>query len=259
MDFVYMAFGALLSLTIAISMLIAVINPRWMGLANADRPFHFREPMPGLLLAMVQDPLQSRFQQEKATPDEVRQATNQFLEDFLKDKSPEQKAKILKKIEEATKLRQEKELASKAKFDLLGWLIVIVRALAILPISFLSFLGSLCLVRALRYFRDFLDISVKQESLLVRRPKLFGGTSRRVLPLQEISSISCYASYKGSQYPHVQWYVAIASTNSIQDCLRFAVEYIPGHASRDRPTERVRHFAQALHQMTGAPVIFPES
>lgn len=261
MDFVYMAGGALVLFTIAIFMLIAIINPRWLFIANSDRQFHFRDPMPGLLLlAMFQDPVRSRFQQKEATAEEMRQMTNQMLEFLLKDKSPEEQARILKKIDDATRLGKEKESASKEKLKRLGWLIAIARVLAILPISFLAFFGSLCLVRALRYFRDYLDLSVNQGSLLVRRPKLFGGVSRRVFPLNDISAISCYALRRNrSQFPHVQWYVAIASANSIQDCLQFVVEYIPGRDIPDHPSERVRRFVQALHQMTGAPVIFSES
>jgi hypothetical protein len=260
MDFVYMAGGALILFTIAIFMLIAVINPRWLGFAKSDRPFQFRDPLPGLLLAMVQDPLRSKFQQEEATREAMRQATNEMLEFLLKDKSPEEQAKILKKIDDATRLEKEKESAAKEKLKKFGWLIAIARVLAMLPISFLGFFGSLCLVRALRYFRDYLDLSVNQGSLLVRRPKLFGGVSRRVFPLNDISAISCYALRRDrSQFPQVQWYVAIASTNSIQDCLQFVVEYIPGREVADRPSERVRHFAQTLHQMTGVPVIYPES
>lgn len=231
----YMASGVFLFFAVAIFMLIAVVNPRWMFSVQTNKP-------------LPQDHL-------RATPEERREATIQAFENLLKDKSPEEKAEFLKKFEEKAEAKaeaQQKEAAArKNKAVMFHWIVTIFRVLMILPISMLSFFGSLCLMRVLRYFRDYLELSVDQGSLVVQRPKLLGGVSMRVLPLREISKISCYAVQR-RRYQNVQWHVVIDSTHSLRNRLQFVVEHIPGHASLDRPTERVRVFAEAIQAMTRA-------
>lgn len=256
----YMALGAVVFLGFAFCILYMWTDLSRLGAGNAKRQAGIGNLSPKVLLAIVQNPSRSVYQQDPPTPDDARRATEQMLEDLLKDKTPEEREAFLKKIENAKREREDLARRKQKPAGMLSWFISIAGFLWPVFMLFLTLIfllpGGACLVKSIRFFRDRLDLSVDQNGFILRRPKLFGGMSKRILPLRELRSISLSSTLRRNRGNHrVHWFVIVEGTNPAQPFMRFEFGRLPPSTSLEVPPDNVRSFASAIQQMTGLKVV----
>lgn len=243
-DFVLMLLGTILLYGFAIVFLLVAIAPSWLGFGAPQRPRASSRASEGKPLAAPGQPVLS--------PEETRRIMEDMVQHATKNMSPEEKERFLRKIEEPN--QQEKERAAAALRrgkPLFEWLVFAARLFALLPAALFALPGTLCLRRALMFFRDRVELSVQQGALVVQRPTLFGGESSRTWPLHEIEGIAgCCREFRGYKRRGYKWLVSVLGTNSRQPSLTFLLE-----ETRDRSSEPQRFvdFANALARLTGCP------
>ncbi|MFO0264656.1 MAG: hypothetical protein ACK53V_23760 [Planctomycetota bacterium] len=240
-DFVMMLLGTLVLYGFAIVFLLVAVAPGWLGFSAPQRPRASSGASEGKSLAAPSEPVLS--------PEEARRIQEDMLQQATKNMSPEKREKFLREVEE--KIRQSREQAAAAARQgkpLFEWLAFAARLFALLPAALFALPGTLCLRRALMFFRDRVELSVQQGALVVQRPTLFGGESSRTWPLHEIEGIAGYCR-KSRGY---KWLVSVTGTNSRQPFLTFLVE-----ETRDRSPEpqRFLDFADALARLTGTSLV----
>jgi hypothetical protein len=240
-DFVMMLLGNIVLYGFAIVFLLVAVAPSWLGFSAPQRPRDSPRATEGKPLAAPGQPVLS--------PEETRRIMEDMVQQATKNMSPEEKERFLRKIQEPT--QQEKERAAAAARrgkPLFEWLVFAARLFALLPAALFALTGTLCLRRALMFFRDRVELSVQQGALVVQRPTLFGGESSRTWPLHEIEGIAGYCRKRRGY----KWLVSVIGTNSRQPSLKFLVE-----ETRDRSPEPQRFvdFADALARLTGASLV----
>jgi hypothetical protein len=260
LEFVYMALGAVVFLGLA-----GCALKFWIGTWGFPGPWAARQEWRSrdvpvtLILCTNQDPARSIYQQDPPSLEEARQTTEQMLENLLKDKTPEERAAFLKKInDEAARKREqsrqqnEERRARQASFGMVAAIVWAIIMLVVITVF--SLVGGACLLRAIRYFRDRLELFVEKGALIVRRPKTFGGLSYRALPLRELSSIACNGTLRrnGGQFVsrRVYWIVHVACVFPAPLFMKFEFVF-PLETSHTVPPDKVREFALALQKMTG--------
>jgi len=240
-DFVMMLLGNIVLYGLAIVFLLVAVAPSWLGFSAPQRPRDSSRATEGKPLAAPGQP--------ELSPEETRRIMEDMVQQATKNMSPEEKERFLRKIQEPT--QQEKERAAAAARrgkPLFEWLVFAARLFALLPAALFALTGTLCLRRALMFFRDRVELSVQQGALVVQRPTLFGGESSRTWPLHEIEGIAGYCRKRRGY----KWLVSVIGTNSRQPSLKFLVE-----ETRDRSPEPQRFvdFADALARLTGASLV----
>lgn len=240
-DFVMMLLGTLVLYGFAIVFLLVAIAPSWLGFGAPQRPRASSRASEGKPLATPGQPVLS--------PEETRRIMEDMVQHATKNMSPEEKERFLRKIEEPN--QQEKERAAAALRQgkpLFEWLVFAARLFALLPAALFALPATLCLRRALMFFRDRVELSVQQGALVVQRPTLLGGESSRTCPLHEIGGIAGYCRKRRGY----KWLVSVIGTNSRQPNLTLLVE-----ETRDRSPEpqRFLDFADALARLTGTSLV----
>jgi hypothetical protein len=238
-DFVMMLLGTLVLHGFAIVFLHVAIAPSWLGFGAPQRPRDSSGATEGKAFAGPEEPVLS--------PEEARRIQEDMLQQATKNMSPEKREKFLREIEEKIRQSREQAAARQGK-PLFEWLVFAARLFALLPAALFALPGTLCLRRALMFFRDRVELSVQQGALVVQRPTLFGGESSRTWPLHEIEGIAGYCRKRRGY----KWLVSVIGTNSRQPNLTFLVE-----ETRDRSPEPQRfvEFADALARLTGTSLV----
>lgn len=239
-DCVMMLLGTVVLYGLATVFLLVAIAPSWLGFGAPQRPRASSRASEGKPLAAPG--------QTVLSPEETRRIMEDMVQQATKNMSPEEKEKLLRKIQEPT--QQEKERAAAASRrgkPLFESLVFAVRLFALLPAALFALPGTLCLRRAVMFFRDRVELSVQQGALVVQRPTLLGGESSRTCPLHEIEGIAGYCRRKRRGY---KWLVSVLGTNSRQSSLTFLVEETRG---RSPEPQRFVEFADALARLTGYP------
>ncbi|MEQ1905110.1 MAG: hypothetical protein ABL888_13055 [Pirellulaceae bacterium] len=256
LEFIWMTLGAIFFWGLAIFPLYL-----WSQLSNFEpkRSAKNTEQQPttvGESSAVTQDPSRSKYEEDQAKLEDVRRATDQLLEQLLKDKTPEEREKFLAKMKENRKEAQDRYAPKKPP---LGWLGPVFRIVAPLAMGGLvlipTLLGSAFMVRMVRFFRDYLELSVSNQALILRRPKLFGGISERVLPLNRMISVTYYG-YRRRHHRigyRVHWVIAIASEETRNLFLQIEFNNFPGDSSITDPPENVLDMANGILKLTGTP------
>jgi hypothetical protein len=238
-DCVMMLLGTVVLYGLAIVFLLVAIAPSWLGFGAPQRPRASSRASEGKPLAAPGQPVLS--------PEETRRIMEDMVQQATRNMSPEEKEKFLRKIEEPT--QQEKERAAAASRrgkPLFEWFVFAARLFALLPAALFALPGTLCLRRALMFFRDRVELSVQQGALVVQRPTLLGGESSRTYPLHEIEGIAGYCRKRRGY----KWLVSVLGTNSRQPSLTFLLEETRG---RSPEPQRFVEFADALARLTGCP------
>lgn len=242
-DLVLMLLGTVVLYGFALVLLLVAVAPGWLGFSAPQRPGAASRAAEGKGQPAAREPVWS--------PEEARRIKEDVLQEATKNNSPEEKEKFLQNIEETT--RQRKERAAVAASQRQPWFDAIVfaaRLFALLPAALFALPGTLCLRRALMFFRDRVELSVRHGALVVQRPKLFGGEFIRTWPLSEIEGMVEYrVKYRVRRRTH-DWLVAIVGTDDRRPYLRFLVEQTFGHGPA---THRLSDFTEALARLTGRP------
>lgn len=228
-DFVMMLLGTLVLYGFAIVFLLVAVAPGWLGFSAPQRS-----------LAAPAEPVLS--------PEEARRIQEDMLQQATKNMSPEKREKFLREVEEKIRQSREQAAARQGK-PLFEWLVFAARLFALLPAALFALPGTLCLRRAVMFFRDRVELSVQQGALVVQRPTLLGGESSRTCPLHEIEGIAGYCRRKRRGY---KWLVSVLGTNSRQPSLTFLVEETRG---RSPEPQRFLDFADALARLTGTSLV----
>ena len=238
-DFVLMALGTVLLGGLALVFLLVAFKPSWLGLSGEPEP---RKSSRAAAAGMSTDA-----QGQGMSADEFRRYRERLLQDLTKELSPERKEEFLRKVEEEKrqKEREQAALASRRDSRLFESIVFVFRMLTLLPAALFGLLGALCLRRAIMFFRDKVELSVRQGALVIERPQLFGGTSTRTWPLHEIAAFSVRHRKRRGYH----WRVEIHGNPGTQSNLSFYVAYEPRD---DNPPQRLLDFADALTRLTGA-------
>ena len=256
LDFIYMVFGTVLFLGLAIFILLAAINPELVTQSRKIQP----ELLPISVAMPTQQQLaRSKYQREPLSQDELEKSTREFKDRVMKDMTPEEKERFEKRLQETAAKRTQKNTIRQERMDrILNILAIVGRVFAALGVLLFGYLGAfLCLPRALLFFKDKIEISVHQGHLVLSRPSLFRGLTKREIPLSNLGTIFARASRRGGgRYGHryVVWTVQISSRDSDMFPLQFDVEHLDGGASLKKPSTRVKEFVTALKKLTGIQV-----
>ena len=266
-ELLMMATGALLFLFLALFIAASALDVRWLrGLSKAStggldiENGPIAPPTPARLGGDAA-PARSKFEQDAASPEEMRQLTDRMMDRLTKGLPAEEKAKLMADIEDRSRQRVARLTSRYEK--VVGWSIVVARIVAILPVTLFSLLGGICLYRALLHFRDRVELSVRQHGLLLARPKLFGGTDEREFALEELAAVVCYAVRESGDRrgagAYSQWNVNLAPKEAYQRTIEFDVEHLHFQADLTSLTQRVQTFAAAISKMSGLPVLVRRS
>jgi hypothetical protein len=255
LEFIWMMLGAIFFWGLAIFPLYL-----WAQLSNFEPKRSAKNTAQpttvGESSAVTRDPSRSNYEKDQAKLEDVRRATDQLLEGLLKDKTPEEREKFLAKMRENKKEVQDRYAPKKPPLGWLGSVFRIVVPLAMVGLILVFVvLGSACLIRMIRFFRDYLELSVNNQALILRRPKLFGGISERVLPLNQMLSVTCngHRRYHRNIGYRVHWVVVIASLEPRQLFMQFAFKNFPGDTSVMDPPENVLAMVNGIRKLTGTP------
>lgn len=261
-EFMTMALGTILFVFLAVFVAALAINPAWLSRSPRVYEGSLRfEQGATISLTMLQllgesRPARSKFQHDAAAEQEMRESTSRMLDQLTKDMTAEEKTKFMAEIKRRSSQRVSKLSADNK--DLVAWLLLVARIMAILPVALCSLLGGACLYRALLYCRDRIVLSVRQNAILFERPKLLVGIHERVFPFEQLAAISGYAvrhSGRRGVGAYVKWNVQLMPGHPFGPTMVFDIEHLPFNADMTTPTRRVRAFASAIHELSGLPVI----
>jgi hypothetical protein len=243
-DLVLTALGTVVLYGLALVFLLAAVKPSWLGFRGPQRPGASSRATEGQMPTVPREPPWS--------PEEARRIKEDMLQQATKNMSPEKREKFLREIEE--KIQQSRERAASAARQgkpLFEWLVFAARLFALLPAALFALPGTLCLRRAIMFFRDRVELSIREESLVVERPQLFGGTSTRILPLCELAAVSI-SRRKLRRYRRYHWSVKVHGARGPQPSLAF---HLANDPSGDHPPQKAQDFAEALARLTGASLV----
>jgi hypothetical protein len=239
-DFVLMVLSTVVLYGLAGVLLLVAVKPSWLGFSGPQRPGASSRATEGEMPTVPREPPWS--------PEEARRIKEDMLQQATRNMSPEKREKFLREIEEKTQQNRERAAAAtdqgKVSFKSI---VFAARLLALLPAPLFALLGTLCLRRAILFFRDRVELSVREESLVVERPQLFGGTSTRILPLCELEAVSI-SRRKLRRYRKYHWSVKVHGARGPQPSLAF---HLANDPSGDHPPPKAHDFAEALARLTG--------
>lgn len=262
-EFVTMAIGAIVFIFLALFIAASALNVRWLSGPSKTNSGDLRvENGANASPAVRQVPgdaqaARSKFERDRPSLDETRQLTSHMLDELTKDMTVEEHAKFTAALEERSLQRAIKPAR---RFEgMISRSILVARILAIIPVTLFSLIGGVCLHRALLHFRDKIELSVRQNAIVLVRPKLFGGTLEQIFPLEQLAAITCYAvRHTGGRKgvgAYSQWCTKLATKSPDLPSIEFDLEHLRFDADLTSVTQRVRDFASAIAEMSDLPVL----
>lgn len=246
LDFIYMAFGTVLFLSLASGLLTLAFKPDWILSQRSSRTQNI-----GIFLSTVQRaPARSKFQTDPATIEDIRRQTSELNERMMKDMSPEERRAYLNRLAEIGNHSTVVKRVSPDRERVIRAVFTAGKILATFGAVVFALLAMACGRRAILFFRDKLVIYVRDNHLCLTRPKLFGGVNRRGHKISELGPLLCVPRRGGNhKHKYVVWTIQIATKAKQSQPIVFKIEHVP-FGEFDKPTSKTREFITALQKMT---------